>query len=160
MFWSLCKLLNLHAALAGEELLHQGGFFLSEGFELGFTARNFSLGIRKNCRDCPLRHLPLFLDHSADELAAYAGQYSAALSDYALAVRDGELWLQATPKGGFPDKNSKPGPPPPPVRLAVCTDELIVALDPPFKGGRGEFLRAHDGSIAWMRFGGRIAKRQ
>ena len=30
----------------------------------------------------------------------------------------------------------------------------------PFKDGRGEFLRHPDGSIAWLRFGGRIAARQ
>ena len=104
--------------------------------------------------------LPESLNLGADALAEFAGEYHAALSDYTLSVRDGELWLQATPRGGFPDKNSKPsGPPPPPVRIAVCTDEQIVALDPPFKGGRGEFLRGDDGAITWMRFGGRISKR-
>ena len=103
--------------------------------------------------------LPASLNLDADALAAYAGHYDAALSAYDLTVRDGELWVQATPKGGFPDKDSKPGPPPPPVRIAICADDLLVALDPPFKHGRGEFLRDPNGTIAWMRFGSRIAKR-
>lgn len=104
--------------------------------------------------------LPASLNLEANALAAYAGRYDAALSAYELSVRDGELWLQATPKGGFPDRDSPPGPAPAPVRIAVCMDEQIVALDPPFKHGRGEFLRDPDGSIAWVRFGSRIAKRQ
>ncbi|MFN8511663.1 MAG: serine hydrolase domain-containing protein [Chloroflexia bacterium] len=102
---------------------------------------------------------PLGLD--ADALTAYAGTYAAALTVLELSVRDGDLWLQAIPQGGFPNKDSKPsGPPPPPVRLAVCADDLLYALDPPFKNARGEFLRGSDGAIAWMRFGSRIARRQ
>lgn len=105
--------------------------------------------------------LPERLALDAEALTAYAGRYAAALSDYDLAVRDGELWLQATPRGGFPDKDSKPSAPPPPAtRLALHAGERIVALDPPFKDALGEFLRAPDGSIAWMRFGGRISRRQ
>jgi hypothetical protein len=105
--------------------------------------------------------LPTPLNLDADALAAYAGHYDAALSSYDLEVRDGELWAQATSKGGFPYKDSKPvGPPAPPFRIAICADDMFVALDPPFKGGRGEFLRDPDGSLAWMRLGVRIAKRQ
>ncbi|MFN8511662.1 MAG: serine hydrolase domain-containing protein [Thermomicrobiales bacterium] len=105
--------------------------------------------------------LPTPLNLAPDALAAYAGHYDAALSSYDLEVRDGELWAQATSKGGFPLKDSKPaGPPAPPFRIAICADDMYVALDPPFKGGRGEFLRDEDGSIAWMRLGVRIAKRQ
>ena len=43
---------------------------------------------------------------------------------------------------------------------ARCADDQLVSLEPPFKNGRGEFLRAPDGSIAWMRFLSRIAQRQ
>ena len=105
--------------------------------------------------------LPQPLNLNADALAAYTGQYEAALTSLELSVRDGELWLQMIPQGGFPDKDSKPvGPPPPPVRIAVGSGDVLVALDPPFKNARGEFLRHSDGAITWMRFGSRIAKRQ
>ena len=100
--------------------------------------------------------LPERLPLNEAELAAYAGHYSAALTDYELTVRDGELWMQETPKGGFPDKDSPPSEPPPPKRIYVCEGDLIIAPQP---FGRGEFLRGPDGSLAWMRFGGRIAKR-
>jgi CubicO group peptidase (beta-lactamase class C family) len=98
---------------------------------------------------------------SAAELAPYAGRYSAALSDAELSVRDGALTLQVIPKGGFPTRDSPPsGPTPPPVRLALLDGDGVVALDPPLKDSRGEFLRGPDGAIAWFRFGGRIAARQ
>lgn len=97
---------------------------------------------------------------AAEELAAYAGTYTSAMTDIELAVKDGALSLQAIPKGGFPDKDTPPRPAPPPTRLSLCDDDLVVALDPPFKEAQGEFIRDADGAIAWIRFGGRIAKRQ
>jgi CubicO group peptidase (beta-lactamase class C family) len=103
---------------------------------------------------------PERLNLTEAELAPYAGHYAAALSELDITVKEGALVLQAIPKGGFPDKDSKPGPTPPPTRIALCQDELVVALDPPFKDARGEFLRDADGAIGWIRFGGRIAKRQ
>jgi CubicO group peptidase (beta-lactamase class C family) len=97
---------------------------------------------------------------SEAELAPYSGHYAAALTEFDVTVRDGGLVLQAIPQGGFPDKSATPPPPPPPTRLAIAADETIIALDPPFKDARGEFLRAGDGALGWLRFGGRIARRQ
>lgn len=103
---------------------------------------------------------PVPLELSAAELAPYAGRYTSALSDAELSMRDGALVLQVIPKGGFPTRESPPGPTPPPVRLALLDEDRVVALDPPMKDSRGEFLRDGDGKIAWFRFGGRIAARQ
>ena len=98
---------------------------------------------------------------NAQQLAAYAGRYSARLADSELYVQDGYLTMQVTPNGGFPDKNSPPSAPPPsPVRLAFVDDDQVLALDAPMKDMRGDFIRADDGSIAWFRFGGRIRKRE
>jgi hypothetical protein len=36
----------------------------------------------------------------------------------------------------------------------------VVALDEPYKGAIGEFIREDDGQISWFRFGGRIARAQ
>ena len=101
---------------------------------------------------------PLELAEAA--LRPYVGRYTTPMSDIELALRDGGLVAQVTPKGGFPDKDSAPGPTPPPTRLVLTADDGILTLDPPFKDGRGEFLRDPDGNIAWLRFGGRIARRQ
>jgi CubicO group peptidase (beta-lactamase class C family) len=94
------------------------------------------------------------------QLAAYAGRYTAALNDAELELRDGALIMRITPKGGFPTKDSSPGPTPPAVRLAACAADQVIVLDPPFKDLRGEFLRNPDGSIAWFRFGGRVLARR
>ena len=97
------------------------------------------------------------LSLSAAQLAAYVGRYDAPETLHELAVRDGALWLQTQPKGGFPTPDTPPhGEPPPPVRLAFWGEDKVIALDEPFKGSRGEFLRKTDGSIAWFRFGSRV----
>jgi hypothetical protein len=70
------------------------------------------------------------------------------------------LVLHATPRGGFPMRDSKPGEPPPPTRLSLHQDERVIGVDAPYKGARGEFLRDASGAIEWLRFGGRIAKRE
>jgi CubicO group peptidase (beta-lactamase class C family) len=97
---------------------------------------------------------------TADELAAYAGHYSAAAADIDLAVQGTDLLLQLTPKGGFPTPDTPAEPAPPPVRAALCGTDAILVLDEPLKGVRGEFLRAPDGQIAWLRAGGRVMRRE
>ncbi len=94
-----------------------------------------------------------------EQLAAYAGQYDAPLDRNELTVQDGNLMLLSRPKGGFPTPDSPPGETPPPTRVAFYAEDKIIALDDPFKGSRGEFLRNPDGSIAWFRFDGRIHSR-
>lgn len=91
-----------------------------------------------------------------EQLLAYTGHYDSALARRELYLQDGALMLQSIPHGGFPTPDSPPGEPPPPTRLAFWTADKVIALDDPFKGARGEFLRNADGSIAWFRFGSRV----
>jgi CubicO group peptidase (beta-lactamase class C family) len=102
---------------------------------------------------------PAPLEAAAEQLAPLAGRYESLMSICDLELRDGTLVLQMTPKGGFPTKDSPASPAPPPTRLALCGDDRVVALDEPFKDARGEFLRNPDGSIAWLRIGGRVHAR-
>jgi hypothetical protein len=85
--------------------------------------------------------------------------YASLLDSCELELRDGAFVLQITPKGGFPMKDSPPVPTPPPTRLALCGDDRVIALDAPYKDAQGEFLRNPDGSIAWLRIGGRVHAR-
>jgi CubicO group peptidase (beta-lactamase class C family) len=103
---------------------------------------------------------PAQLDLSPEQLAAYAGRYSARLSDLELRVEAGDLVLQVIPKGGFPLKDSPPPPAPPPVRLAVWAEDRVIALDDPMQEARGEFLRDPDGRLIWLRWSGRLHARQ
>ena len=99
------------------------------------------------------------LSSSEAELAPYAGQYTTRLNETDLYVRDGQLMMQLTPKGGFPYKDSPPNPAPPPTRLAFIDADRVVALDAPSTGVQGEFLRDPEGRIEWFRFGSRIKRR-
>ena len=95
----------------------------------------------------------------AAELAQYTGEYSGAGSDAEVRADDGHLVLQVVPKGGFPKPDSPPEPTPPPVRLRVGAEDRFVALEDPFKGAKGQFLRDGVGSIVWLRLFGRIHRR-
>ncbi len=90
-------------------------------------------------------------DVPGEKLAEYVGVYEAHMSRLELSLIEGELWLQLTPKGGFPDKDSPADPAPPPTRVAFYQPDRAVALDPPLKGDKMEFLRDDNGRIAWLR---------
>jgi CubicO group peptidase (beta-lactamase class C family) len=89
-----------------------------------------------------------------EQVAPYAGRYTGYMSDLDLYVRDGALYMQDVPKLALPGAPLQP--PDPPVRVAFCGEDRIVALDPPIKDVRGEFLRNPDGTIAWLRMFGRV----
>jgi CubicO group peptidase (beta-lactamase class C family) len=99
---------------------------------------------------------PPHMSLTQDQLAQYIGDYDAPEDWVELRVRDGELWLQQRPKGGFPTPDVPPGETPSPTRLAFWGEDQIIALDEPLKGARGEFLRGADGSISWFRFSSRV----
>ncbi|MCA1668721.1 MAG: beta-lactamase family protein [Thermomicrobia bacterium] len=102
---------------------------------------------------------PAPLDASAEQLAPYVGRYTAAGSDIELTMREGGLMLQRIPKGGFPNKEQPAEAPPPPVRAALWGENLLIALDEPMQGTRGEFLRDPNGAITWLRLGSRAHRR-
>ena len=98
---------------------------------------------------------------SADDLAAYAGDYHGTLSDLRLRVNDeGTLMLQSIPKGGFPLPDSPARPASSEMRVGWHGADQIEVLDAPFTGTRGDFLRTADGAIDWLRLGSRLARRQ
>ncbi len=89
----------------------------------------------------------------ADALVAYTGLYKARLSHVELYAHDGVLMGRQIPQGGFPDVDSPASPPSPPSRIVFYAPDRIVALDPPLKGLKAEFLRDEAGQIAWLRTG-------
>lgn len=102
---------------------------------------------------------PRPLTLSADELAEYAGHYSAALSDLDVTVAEDRLILQSIPKGGFPKKDTPPGPTPPPAPALFTAPDRLLITDGPSAGNRGEVLRDANGAIVWLRLGGRVHRR-
>ncbi len=103
---------------------------------------------------------PQIIPVSSVELSNFSGQYSSAAQNLHLSVVADGLMLQVEPKGGFPTPDAPPSPAPPPTRLAFCGKDAIIGLDEPFKDNRGEFLRDDQGQVVWLRFGGRVHRRQ
>jgi len=95
-------------------------------------------------------------------LAEYAGIYALALATITLTLtQNGDgLTLRYEPRGGFPRADTPAPPAPPPTHLEFIGDDWIRATDLPFVGNRGEFVRDPDGSIGWLRWGVRAARRQ
>jgi CubicO group peptidase (beta-lactamase class C family) len=125
------------------------------GPELHRQITAFALGVYLGVAGSPV--VPI--DRSPGDLAACVGTYRAALDDSEISLQNGALVLQTLPRGGFPFPNSPAPPAPPPVRLAFYADDRVVALDPPAKDLRGEFLRDPNGQIVWFRWGLRIHRR-
>ncbi|HEX5167238.1 MAG TPA: serine hydrolase domain-containing protein [Thermomicrobiales bacterium] len=103
---------------------------------------------------------PALQERTYEQLQEYAGAYQAAMSKLELSVEDGRLKVQVTPMGGFPKKDSPAGPTPPPVRAGVIGKDQLITLDPPFADTRIDILRGPEGTIEWLRFGSRIARKQ
>ncbi len=95
-----------------------------------------------------------------EELAAYVGRYRNPFTDIELGMLSGKLVAQMVYKRGFPAQDSPPPPPPPPMSLALCEKDRLLVLDGPFKGQTADVLRKPDGSVGWLRVGGRVTNRQ
>jgi CubicO group peptidase (beta-lactamase class C family) len=93
-------------------------------------------------------------------LADYAGSYRRPFADVDVSVEGDVLVLQQTLKQGFPTKDSPVPPPAPPARFQFFAKDRIVRIDGPSKGSTAEFIRKDDGSIGWLRLGGRIHPRR
>jgi CubicO group peptidase (beta-lactamase class C family) len=91
----------------------------------------------------------------------YSGRYEAVLAD--LTVREGDEGLVlevATPRRAMWNPDEEPDPPRS-TRLQFRDGALhrVTAVDSPFSGHRGEFVRGPDGQIAFFRWDGRLARR-
>ena len=67
---------------------------------------------------------------------------------------------QMVSKGGFPTSESPPPPPPPRWRLDLCAKDRLIVIDGPFKDTTLDVVYKPDGSVGWMRSGGRLVARR
>lgn len=102
--------------------------------------------------------LPQPLGASPAELAQFVGRYGRPFMDVELGILGGRLTVQVTYKGGFPTENVPPPPPPPPATLDLCAPDRLLVLNGPMKDGLVDVIRQPDGSIGWLRIGGRLHK--
>jgi CubicO group peptidase (beta-lactamase class C family) len=94
------------------------------------------------------------------DMAQYEGAYHATLEHLQVTARGKQLHILGTPPPRFiVDPNVQPIPLPPATLSFTGVDEASV-LDGPRKGERVEFLRDADGRIEWLRWDGRIARKE
>ena len=89
----------------------------------------------------------------------YVGVYSRPFLEVELSIdADGRLDATVTQKKGFPEADS-PLAPPWTGGLAPYASDRFVFAEGPREGGKLEIIRRVDGSIGWLRVGGRIHAR-
>jgi hypothetical protein len=94
------------------------------------------------------------------DMQEYEGAYHATLEHLQVTARDGRLCIVGTPPPRFVvDPNLRPLPSPP-ATLSFTGVDAAAVLDGPRKGERVEFLRDSAGRIEWLRWDGRIARKQ
>ncbi|MHB0876731.1 MAG: serine hydrolase domain-containing protein [Anaerolineae bacterium] len=152
---------------------HAGGTRGQQALLLLAPARHFALSALSNSgrgleliatiRDWVLEHYlgvepeePQAMAASPQQLAPFAGRYHLTVQDLCLTLEGDQLMLHWQAHSGWPTPTSQPPPPPPPARVTLCGEDRLLVLDEPAKGSSGEFLRRPDGSIGWLRFGGRM----
>jgi CubicO group peptidase (beta-lactamase class C family) len=93
------------------------------------------------------------------DLAAYAGRYSRWFADVVIRAEDGGLQMQSLPKRGFPNASAPVPPPGPKVPYKFYARDRAIGTTGAQKGARIDFIRNADGSIGWVRAGGRILRK-
>ncbi len=96
---------------------------------------------------------------AGDALEEYVGTYEREMVRLEL-TRDGDhLLAQGTPLTRPEDWQAPPTAPPVTVGLLEDRDAFII-LEGGNSGGRGRFIRDAEGAIEWLRWGGRLHRRQ
>jgi hypothetical protein len=103
---------------------------------------------------------PTDMEAGPEDLAVYASRYRGFFTDWELGMLNGRLVGQAIYNRGFPNESVPPPPAPPPVALGLCEPDRLLVLDGPGKGDRADAIRTEDGSIGWLRIGGRLHVRE
>jgi hypothetical protein len=111
--------------------------------------------------------MPPILDTHCDELARYAGTYTAQLTEVDVAVRRRELVLtsrynvdiDSVPADQRETIRKVLSAKPKPVALGLTGDDRAVVIRGPGQGQRAEFLRDDRGGVTWLRWGGRLHRR-
>jgi CubicO group peptidase (beta-lactamase class C family) len=156
---------------------HDGGT-IGQSARLRFApSRGFALAILTNANRggalveevsrWALKHYPGIAEpervhqaRTAEQLAEYTGRFVSTLTIVELSLRDGQLILAEQDSDKVREFIENPPPPDPPSAVAFYAPDRFVATEGPLKDLTAEFLRNPDGSIAWLRLGGRLYRRE
>jgi CubicO group peptidase (beta-lactamase class C family) len=125
----------------------------------GFVTNSVTRRVLKDYLDVDVPK-PEPIETTEEALASFVGRYSNPFTDIELGMLSGRLVAQEVNKLGFPDKDSPPLPSPPPMSLTMCEKDCLLVVDGPYKGETVHVGRKRDGTVRWIRAGGRISNRQ
>ncbi len=91
-----------------------------------------------------------------EEMRACEGRYTRPYADATVKLEGERLAVQTITKQGFPTPETPIPPPGPPSFYRFYAKDRLVAVEGPARGSRAEILRNPDGSIGWIRIGGRL----
>jgi CubicO group peptidase (beta-lactamase class C family) len=152
-------------------LRHGGGTNGQLSMLVLVPARSFALALLTNHSPGGLQVINAALEAvglGADEpqpvddvdMTEYGGVFETGVSRVTLTPLDGSrIRVQNESLGGFPAKDSPPGPQPPPAEAFFYTPERWYIGEGPLRGGRGHFIRGDDGAVRWLRADGRLYRR-
>ncbi len=160
--------------IGGIRFIEHGGTTLGQNSELVIAPeRRFAIAILTNGDhgglpikagvDTALREFlgveepaPVSIEAPIAQLQEYVGQYARPSMTFDVTLEDGGLVLLISPNVDLQEEEKPPAPPP--LKLAMCGQDQMFITDGIYKDLRAEFLRQADGTIGWLRLGGRINK--
>ena len=89
---------------------------------------------------------------SDDELARFTGTFEHKLADSTITLENGNLTMQRISHNPFSGESKDLGN----VRLSPLSETVFIVEDGPLEGSIGELLLNDDGSMRFMRLGGRL----
>jgi CubicO group peptidase (beta-lactamase class C family) len=143
----------------------------------GFTARlttvperNFAIAVLTNADRGSMSHTkiadaalerylglksskPATVELDPSVLTRYAGRYNQDLSELTLSVENGGLHVERVNTNPFSLEKTHPEP----LRLLPTSERIFVVADGVAEGSQADFILNSDGSIRFLRFGGRLA---
>ena len=97
---------------------------------------------------------------TAEELAAFEGEYKGTMNEIELRMDGGELMAKIRNVGGFPSDGHDAEGETAPAPIARCGADELLVLDGPHKHTRADIIRDASGEILYLRFGSRLHVRQ
>lgn len=152
-------------------LLHGGGTNGQISLLVLVPARSFAMALLTNHSPGGLQVIEAALREAglaADEpqpiedvpIEGYAGVFETTVDRITLSPLDNaRMRVESESLGGFPTKDSPPGPQLPPAEAFFYTPERWYVEVGPLKGMRGHFIHDDDGALRWLRAGGRLFRR-
>ena len=102
---------------------------------------------------------PKPVEKPAGELREVLGRYQIGTECFDLKLKGKYIMYHHIPLGGFPTPETPPGPAMPPMRFQFYEADRMIALDEPYKGALGDFIRDQNGQLEYFRIAGRAHKK-